>query len=188
MGKLLMGMDIGTSACKAALFDPEGNVMCRSTEEYPVYYPAPGYVEQNPLEWWEAVCRAVRRMIDASRVDVRQIAGIGVAGQSWSAIPVDRQGHVLCNTPIWMDTRSGEICREVLEKLGHDRIFQVCGNPFEPTYTTPKILWFREQRPEHLSISAEQQLYCISSYRRLHTGSFPGVWSALLPHAERAMG
>ncbi len=148
MGKLLMGMDIGTSACKAALFDPEGNVMCRSTEEYPVYYPAPGYVEQNPLEWWEAVCRAVRRMIDASRVDVRQIAGIGVAGQSWSAIPVDRQGHVLCNTPIWMDTRSGEICREVLEKLGHDRIFQVCGNPFEPTYTTPKILWFREQRPE----------------------------------------
>jgi len=148
MEKLLMGIDIGTSACKAALFDLDGKVVAQSTKQYKVYYPSPGHVEQNPQEWWEAVCLAVRELMQTSGIDARQIAGIGVDGQSWSAIAVDSQGNVLDNTPIWMDTRAEEICKEVIEKLGFDRIFRLCGNPFEPTYTTPKILWYQRHKPD----------------------------------------
>ena len=69
-------------------------------------------------------------------------------GQSWSAIPVDRQGNVLSNTPIWMDTRAEDICKRITEKIGFERIFSVSGNPFEPTYSTPKIIWFKENMPD----------------------------------------
>lgn len=148
MEKLLLGIDIGTSACKAALFDTNGNVLAQSTKQYGVYYPAPGHAEQDPREWWEAVCLAVRETIRISRTDARQIAGIGVDGQSWSAIPLDKYGNVLDKTPIWMDTRAEGICKEVSERLGFDRIFEVCGNPFEPTYTTPKILWYQRYKPD----------------------------------------
>lgn len=148
MKKLLLGIDVGTSACKVALFDLDGNVISQATKEYPVYFPAPGYAEQNPLEWWQAICHAAREAVQAIPIDARQIAGVGVDGQSWSAIPVDRQGNVLNHTPIWMDTRAENICRRVTEELGFQRIFSVSGNPFEPTYTTPKMIWFKKNMPE----------------------------------------
>jgi len=148
MEKLLLGIDIGTSACKVAVFNPEGKVLAQSTQPYPVYYPAPDHVEQNPVEWWKGVCDAIRETLTAGSIDPVQIAGIGVDGQSWSAIPVDRNGNVLHNTPIWMDTRSHEICRRVTEKVGFDRILKISGNTFQPTYSTPKMLWFKENKPE----------------------------------------
>lgn len=148
MSKVLLGIDIGTSACKVAAFDSDGAVLSQAVSEFSVCYPAPGHVEQDPMEWWLGVAAAIRETLHKGNIDPRSIAGIGVDGQSWSAIPVDRTGKVLHNTPIWMDTRSKEICREVTEKIGFDRIFNVSGNAFEPTYTTPKILWFRKYMPE----------------------------------------
>lgn len=148
MKKLLLGIDIGTSACKVVVFDYSGDVLAQSTKPYNIYYPMQGWVEQDPMEWWKCVCCAVKECLAAGKVDPAHIAGIGIAGQSWSAIPIDKKGNVLCNTPIWMDTRASDISARILQKLGFDRIFRVSGNSFEPTYTTPKILWFKEHRPE----------------------------------------
>ena len=72
---------------------------------------------------------------------------MGIDGQSWSAIPVDKSGRALHNTPIWMDTRSADIARETTERVGFDRIFSVSGNPLEPTYSTAKMLWFKKHMP-----------------------------------------
>ena len=148
MEKLLPGIDIGTSACKVAVFDLEGRVVAQSTKEYKVYYPAADFVEQNSMEWWKGVCDALREIISTSKLNVKQIAGIGIDGQSWSAIPVDKNGQVLHNTPIWMDTRASELGKKVVERIGFDKIFEISGNGFEPTYSTPKILWFKEKMPE----------------------------------------
>lgn len=148
MEKLLLGIDIGTSACKVAIFDLQGKVVAQATKEYKVYYPLPSYVEQNPNEWWESICIAIKETIAYARIDSKQIAGIGIDGQSWSAIPVDKQGKVLHNTPIWMDTRASDICRETVNRVGFDKIFNLSGNSFEPTYSTPKILWFQQNMPE----------------------------------------
>ncbi len=119
-----------------------------TSETYPVYYPKSGWVEQNPLEWWEAVCRAIRRLMEEGKVEPGRIAGIGVDGQSWSAIPVDREGNCLGNTPIWMDTRARDICAKVKKQGLEDVIFSVSGNGFTPSYTTPKMMWMKENRPD----------------------------------------
>lgn len=148
MRKLLLGIDIGTSSCKVAVFNLDGKDIAQSSKYYPVYYPAPDCVEQDPREWWNSVCCAIREILSIDKIDPNQIIGIGVDGQSWSAIPVDKSGNVLYNTPIWMDTRSNGIARKVVEKVGSDKIFKISGNAFEPAYSTPKILWFKETKPE----------------------------------------
>ncbi|MBO4890348.1 MAG: xylulokinase [Lachnospiraceae bacterium] len=149
MGKqLLLGIDIGTSACKVAVFDPQGQVLAQSNKPYKVYYPEQGWAEQDPDEWWSAICAGIKEILGSSNIGAEDIAGIGVDGQSWSAIPVDKEGKVLDRTPIWMDTRAREICDRTKRLVGEDRIFEVAGNDFLPSYTTPKMLWFKENRPE----------------------------------------
>ena len=148
MRTLLLGVDIGTSSCKTALFDPEGKVVAQGGCEYPVSYPRKGWAEQDPARWWDGVCRAVREMVSDNGIDPAEIAGIGTDGQSWSAIALDRDGNVLCPTPIWTDTRSEEICRETADRLTAEKLFDLCGNPAKPGYTWPKILWYRKHRPE----------------------------------------
>ena len=128
-------LDIGNSACKIAIFDEDGQVKASASGDYKVYYPHPGWAEQNPEEWWQAVCGAVKRALEKGGIRPGEIAGIGIDGQSWSAIPIDKEGNVLANTPIWMDTRAADICEEVGARIGEDRIFEVCGNPFKPSYT-----------------------------------------------------
>lgn len=147
MKQYLLGIDIGTSACKVALFDRSGTVIASDGQGYEVYYQKPGWAEQNPEEWWNAVCIAVKRLVEKSGIRNTEIAGIGVDGQSWSAIPVDRDGTVLANTPIWMDTRADSVCKRLNEEIGAEEIFRVAGNPMQPSYTTAKIIWYRENTP-----------------------------------------
>ena len=62
MSDLLLGIDIGTSACKAAVFTLDGRVAAQCSEEYQVFYPKPGWAEQNPDDWWRAVCRCIQKI------------------------------------------------------------------------------------------------------------------------------
>ena len=148
MSVYLLGVDIGTSSCKTAIFDPDGKVIAQGGSEYPVSYPEKGWAEQDPADWWNGICRAIREMIGEGSINPADIAGIGIDGQSWSAIALDRNGNVLCPTPIWTDTRSEAICRETAERLGEEKLFGLYGNPVSPCYTWPKILWYRKNRPE----------------------------------------
>lgn len=148
MKEYLLGIDIGTSACKVALFHTDGTVVGSANEDYPVYYPHPGWAEQNPEEWWNGVCQALKQLITSTKIDVKKIKGIGIDGQSWSAIAIDKNGSVLTNTPIWMDTRAKEICDRLNEQIGEENIFALSGNPLQPSYTTAKIIWYKENLPE----------------------------------------
>ena len=146
--KYLLGIDIGTSACKVALFTLDGQVKAAASGDYAVYYPKPGWAEQNPDEWWDAVCQATKKCLEKGAVAPEEIAGIGIDGQGWSAIAIDREGHVLTNTPIWMDTRAQDICDRLNAQIGADRIFEVSGNMLRPSYTPAKIIWYKENLPE----------------------------------------
>lgn len=148
MEGILIGIDVGTSACKVAAFDLEGQVLSQVSESYSVYYPHPGWAEQDPEEWWRAVCKALGRIFETGGISPETVLGVGIDGQSWSAIPVDKDGNVLCNTPIWMDTRAGDICKKLENRVGKDRIFACSGNPLSASYTLPKVLWYRENLPD----------------------------------------
>ena len=121
----LLGIDIGTSACKVAVFDREGRVLAAANGAYPVYYPHEGWAEQNPEEWWSAVCQATEETIQKAGIAPEEIAGVGIDGQSWSAIAIDQEGKVLTNTPIWMDTRAQSICDRLNQEIGADEIFKI---------------------------------------------------------------
>lgn len=148
MGEYLLGIDIGTSACKIAVFTRSGQVAASGNGDYSVYYHHPGWAEQNPNEWWDAVCRTIPAVLKSGGIDPSEIRGIGIDGQSWSAIAIDRGGNVLTNTPIWMDTRAVDICDEYNRRIGKKKIFELCGNPLQPSYTTPKIIWYQRNLPE----------------------------------------
>lgn len=148
MRTLLLGIDIGTSACKVAAFHLDGRVEATETAEYAIYYPQEGWAEQNPKEWWEAVCAATKNLLQKSAIASTEVVAVGIDGQSWSAIPITNTGEVLCNTPIWMDTRAREICERIRNRIGEDNIFKISGNPLQPSYSLPKVLWYKEQCPD----------------------------------------
>ncbi|MBC5580689.1 xylulokinase [Anaerofilum sp. BX8] len=146
MGGLLLGIDIGTSGCKVTAFTREGRVAAHVSEGYPVHYPKPGHAEQDPEDWWGAVCRATRRLLE--QTGAAEICGVGIDGQSWSAIPIDKTGAVLCPTPIWMDTRSIDQCGRMIQTCGEETLFRLSGNPVQPSYTLPKVLWYKDNLPQ----------------------------------------
>ncbi len=143
-GELLLGIDIGTSACKTAVFDIKGNVITMSDAAYSLYFPKARHVEQNPEDWWHAVCYSVKKCVLALGKLSKNIVSIGITGQSWAAVALDFEGKVLCNTPIWMDTRENSFIDNYIELLGEDNLFRLTGNPFRPGYTIPKVIWYRE--------------------------------------------
>lgn len=147
MRELLLGIDIGTSGCKLSVFGRSGEVIASETRSYPVLRAREGYAEQNPEDWWEAVCAAAGAIL-AKGVRAEEITAIGVDGQSWSAIGVDKAGNTLGTTPIWMDTRSQKECEQLNTILGKEQIFKTCGNVIQPMHTMPKILWYKNNEPE----------------------------------------
>lgn len=147
MKHILLGIDIGTSAVKVAAFDCGGTVLASASAGYPIFYPHDGWAEQNPESWWRSTCQALRTLWENAPFAPEDVAAVGIAGQSWSAVAVDAAGNVLCPTPIWMDTRCADLCRELRRTVGEERIFAVAKNPLSPSYTTAKILEYRRRDP-----------------------------------------
>lgn len=147
-GTCLLGIDIGTSACKLVVFSESGQALGSRTVAYQTQYPHPGFVEQNPDDWWQAVCGGIREMVSEGSIVPSNIAAIGIDGQGWSAIAMDGEGNVLAPDPIWLDTRAESICEELNSRVGADAIFALSGNPLKAQYVTAKILWLERHMPE----------------------------------------
>lgn len=145
----LLGIDIGTSACKAAVFTPEGILRGSASADYRVSYPRPGWAEQDPRDWWNGACVATIAALQNAGISGAEIAAVGVDGVSWSAIPVDVNGRELGTTPLWMDTRAADLCRRLLrEKVEEKRLFQCSCNSLRPGFSLPKILFLKEYQPD----------------------------------------
>jgi xylulokinase len=147
---MLLGLDVGTSSLKAALYAPDGRLVARVAQGYATHTPQRGWAEQHPEDWWQAACTCIRALLAQPGVRAQDIAGIGIAGQSWAAVLVDEDGHALCPTPLWMDTRAQAQCGQANRALGQQRIYQTGMNALHPSYTLPKLLWYRAHHPQLL--------------------------------------
>jgi xylulokinase len=143
-----LGVDIGTSGCRALAVDSDGHILASATRSYSLSTPAPGYVEQDAGEWIDAAFATLAELCSGGAFDPHDVRGVGVDGQSWSAIPVDETDQVLAPTPNWMDTRAQPICDEILGSVGPSEILRLAGNRLSPSYATAKIVWFARHRPE----------------------------------------
>lgn len=142
-----LGLDIGTSSVKAMLIDEAGRPLGDATAEAvePVR-PQPGWSEQNPADWWEAVLEACDTLAKAHPREMAAVRGIGLAGHMHGAVLLDRNDGVLRPAILWNDGRASAECAEMEATLPSLR--QIAGNIAMPGFTAPKIAWVRKNEPE----------------------------------------
>ena len=151
----LLGIDLGTSGVKAALFAAEnGAVLTDAFVDYPLYHPHPGWAEQNPADWWQATLTAVRTCLAQGAtqgVQASDVRGVGLSGQMHGVVLLDAEQRVLRPCIIWADQRSEAQCRWMTERVGASRLIECVSNPALTGFTAPKLLWIRENEPEIFS-------------------------------------
>ena len=148
MKDLLLGIDVGTTGTKAALFSFEGVLCGVGQKEYGLQHPRPGWAEQNPIEIWEAVCMAVRMAMQEMGGAPTRIAAVGVSSQGPTMLPLDSNWEPVRPALIWMDRRAESEARRLGQKLGYEWMVEHTGNRPDPFYVAAKLLWFREQEPD----------------------------------------
>ncbi len=144
----LLGIDLGTSSVKTALFAAENlQVIAAADCEYGVEHPLPGYAEQNPAVWWHAVVQTVRAvMMDH---DPGLIKGIGIGGQMHGLVCLGSDGKPVCPAIIWADTRS-VVEVEMLASLQLRSAATLPGSP-AAGFAAASVLWLSRHQPEVLA-------------------------------------
>jgi xylulokinase len=142
-----LGLDIGTSGVKAVLIDGEGRALAEANAPLGVSRPRPGFSEQNPADWWDAVLKSVDSLKAKNPQGVAAIKGIGLSGQMHGATLLDADNQVIRPAILWNDVRSADECAEMEAALPSLR--QIAGNIAMPGFTAPKILWVKKHEPEH---------------------------------------
>lgn len=143
----LLGLDIGTSAVKAALFTVSGVNIAAAATDYPTTYLGDGRVEQDPADWWVAACTAVHQVIGQATSGTVRIAAVCVSAQAPTLLALDEQLRPLRPALIWMDRRSGAECASLARELGPGYVEHVTGNRLDPFFVAPKIRWLRANEP-----------------------------------------
>ncbi len=144
----LLGIDIGTSGTKTCLFRYDGSLVASALEEYPLSQPKPGWAEQDPNQWWQAVCESIGSILASSRITAAEIKGIGLSGQMHGLVLLDANGKVLRPSIIWCDQRTEAQAKWMEETIGREKIIKETANPPLPNFTATKLQWVREHEPE----------------------------------------
>ena len=146
---LYIGIDLGTSAVKLLLANVHGTILNSVSREYPLLFPAPGWCEQNPQDWWNACVSGIQALLKG--VDVSQVAGIGLGGQMHGLVVLDKNDQVIRPTIMWNDNRTEEEVEYLNSKIGKDKISAYTGNIAFAGFTVPKLLWMEKHEPEAFS-------------------------------------
>jgi xylulokinase len=145
----LLGIDIGTGGTRVVLLDGDGRVVSAATAAHPPFSaPHVGWAEQNPSDWWAAVCSAIPECLAHGKTTGGEISGIALTGQMHGLVLLDRGGSVLRPSIIWCDQRTEVECREITEKIGAARLIELTANPALTNFTLPKIWWVQKNQPE----------------------------------------
>lgn len=186
---MLLGIDIGTTGTKAAVFNLRGELQSMGSAEYEVSIPAPDQAEQDPEDWWEATCKSVKMALkDLPRGD-EHIKGISVSSQAPTLLPLDSRGRPLGPAIIWMDRRAGKEMETLVDEMGGGTIERLTGNRPDPFYVAPKLLWYRMHQPElfdRTSIFIQANGYI--NYRLTGRYSMDNAHAALLQLREYPAG
>ncbi len=141
-----IGIDLGTSAVKLLLMDEKGQILKISSREYPLSFPHPGWSEQKPEDWMEAVVSGVQEL--TAECDRTQVAGIGAGGQMHGLVALDAQDKVLRPAILWNDGRTQEETDYLNDVIGKEKLSEYTGNIAFAGFTAPKILWMKKHEPE----------------------------------------
>lgn len=151
-----IGVDLGTSAVKLLLMDENGKIHNIVSKEYPLFFPYPGWSEQNPEDWHIQSIKGIKELLEG--FDRKQVAGISFAGQMHGLVALDREGRVIRPAILWNDGRTGEETDYLNTVIGRERLSEYTANIAFAGFTAPKILWMKKHEPENFARIAKIML------------------------------
>lgn len=150
MDELLLGVDAGTSNIKALLATPDGTVVAEAQYAYNSTFPQPGWVEQDPEEWWRGTVHVVREVMAEAQASPGAVKAIGASGQGCAVTLVDKQGRVIRPAIIWMDARAVAQA-QWMRRCCAEPILRRNGKQPAAYNADPVLLWLQEHEPESLA-------------------------------------
>ena len=144
-----IGIDLGTSAVKLLLMDETGSIANIVSREYPIAFPHPGWSEQDPADWWAAVCDGIPALLDG--FDASQVKGIGAGGQMHGLVVLDKNDAVIRPCILWNDGRTQRQVDYLNGVIGKDKLSRYTANIAFAGFTAPKLLWMRENEPDNFA-------------------------------------
>lgn len=144
----LLGLDIGTTGCKAAAFSCNGKLLHSSYEEYPLHFPAPNRCELDPSQVWGAISRVIRSTAGKVK-SFDPVEAIGISALADATTPVDKDKNYLGPTIVGSSDRRAVYQAEwIARTIGRQKVFEHTGVPLHAMYIIPKIMWFRDNLPD----------------------------------------
>lgn len=136
-----IGIDIGTTSCKAVAMDEVGRVLGEFSVQYSLYTPHPGWTEQDPEDWWSAAKQCLHHLGEHD--------AIGFTGQMHGSVFLDEHDRVIRRALLWNDQRTAKEVGQMASKIGLDTIYRATCNPPLSGFQAPKILWLRNHEHDH---------------------------------------
>ncbi len=140
-----IGIDLGTSAVKLLLVDGNGKIIDSVSKEYPLSFPHPGWAEQSPEDWWNAVLTGITELLDVH--DASQVIGIGCGGQMHGLVALDADDNVIRPAILWNDGRTAAETEWLNTHIGKERLSKLTANIAFAGFTAPKLLWMKRHEP-----------------------------------------
>ncbi len=146
-----IGFDIGSSSVKAALFDVDSGIAVAQSfypkDEMKIDSPKPGWAEQNPEDWWDAVKIVTKELLSISKIKSSEISAIGITYQMHGLVLVDKDQNVLRPSIIWCDSRAVEIGNKAFNEIGEEKCLgSLLNSP--GNFTASKLRWVIENEPK----------------------------------------
>ncbi|MFL6623894.1 MAG: glycerol kinase GlpK [Sulfurifustis sp.] len=144
----LLALDQGTTSSRAIVFDDRGAIVAMAQQEFRQIFPAPGWVEHDPLEIWQSQLQVAREALAQAGLAARQIAAIGIANQRETTVVWERAtGRPICNAIVWQDRRTADRC-EALKARGLETTFRAkTGLVLDPYFSGTKLAWMLDNVP-----------------------------------------
>lgn len=142
-----IGVDLGTSAVKLLLMEGSGKICNIVSKEYPLFFPHPGWSEQNPEDWFTQSIEGIKELTEG--IDRKEVAGIGFGGQMHGLVTLDKDDNVIRPAILWNDGRTGEETEYLNTVIGKEKLSQYTANIAFAGFTAPKILWMQKHEPEN---------------------------------------
>lgn len=149
MKDIIIGLDLGTTALKVAMFDGEGTLLGVSTQEYPLITEKTSYVEAQPEIYWESFKMGLAELKAKVNFCAEQVRALAMSAQGETLFFVDKEGKPLRNAIVWMDNRAHAEADALRARFSDETCYKVTGQvSFEPCWPASKVLWVRNNEPE----------------------------------------
>ena len=169
-----MGVDIGTSGCKAVIFSENGKQLAHAYREYDIISSQPGWAELNPDEVIEKCFEVIAET--TSQVQPQSVLGLGISSQGEAFTAIDKDGKTLCNALVSSDIRAVEYARNWSKEFGEEKLYKITGQTVHPMSSLFKLLWLKDNRHEIWAKS--EKFLCFEDLLEFRLGLKPTIgWS-----------